>query len=156
MAGTMGFIESPEYYSNSERYYQQLKAHQIYFLQLWRQGKDLWNRWHRENPDTVVDFSGVVFPDDCANFAKYEFGSDAIFTKAKFRGDVDFEGVRVSCYLDFSHAEILGNADFSNAEVGFEAFFNDMKIHGNIDISGLSFYDSKMEKISIPVQRQLN
>jgi hypothetical protein len=67
------------------------KYDQDFFLALALKGKDAWNQWRRDpaNKDIRVTFAGVDFsvaPLDQINFAGFEFGEGADFSKCIWPG----------------------------------------------------------------------
>lgn len=95
-------------------------------LELHAQGKDAWNKYMREHPDTNVkffsdlrnnpDFAGFIFPRK-ANFARAEFltSHKCNFSGAEFRGECDFSGAEFRGLSDFSRAGFSKKCDFSFA-----------------------------------------
>ena len=67
-------------------------------IDLWQQGRDVWNAWVAENPVADIDFSGV-------DFSKY--------------GDVSFAGFRFpNGKKDFSET-VFGDGDVSFSRATF-------------------------------------
>lgn len=117
-------------------------------VNLWLDGKDVWNKWIAENPDAKVDFSRIdfsiygdvffagfhfptgnggvtferaLFGDGGVNFENAEFGDDGIFFfNASFgKGDIDFSNSTFgSKGVDFSHVKFDGG-DVSFSGVSF-------------------------------------
>ena len=88
-------------------------------IDLWQQGRDVWNAWVAENPVADIDFSGV-------DFSKY--------------GDVSFASFRFpNGKKDFSETVFGdGNVSFSRATFGEGniVFFHANFSEGNVSFRG--------------------
>lgn len=104
-------------------------------LELYLQGKEVWNRWVEENPDASIDFSGI-------NFSKYQGDSQlsADFSDFHFPGGV----------VDFS------NTIFGNHLVSFtRAIFNSVYVrfnNANFGNGGVNFYFARFSKTNMRVE----
>lgn len=123
-------------------------------MELWRQGKDAWNNWVKQNPEadvsfkrtdfsieprTIVNeevglhFKGFCFPNGLINFSFVNFGDGYInFSDTQFG-----EG-----YVDFSKSNFgEGYVDFSNSNFkeGNVAFTRTQFIKGHVDFSFAQF-----------------
>ena len=121
-------------------------------LELWRQGKDAWNKWVEEHPEAdvyffgtdfskernvkdvnVISFRDFLFPSGEISFCGATFGAgDVDFSEAEFgAGDIDFSHtIFGEGYVDFSDASIgEGDVDFSYTKFG----------EGRVDFSHTKF-----------------
>jgi hypothetical protein len=108
-------------------------------IELWKKGKEEWNKWVEEHPDTPVsfedvdfshhttpekgtNFEGFHFPNAFLRFTDTKFGDgDVSFHKAKFGdGDVSFTNAKFGDGgVLFHNAQFGdGNVSFNNAEFG--------------------------------------
>ncbi|MGH7004797.1 MAG: pentapeptide repeat-containing protein, partial [Alphaproteobacteria bacterium] len=93
-----------------------------------RQGRDVWNKWRRRQPDEPVDFSRIDFTaPDCGkiSFAGFEFGPRADFSHCVF-GGADHRGVAakdISPYAPEIAPFLNGGAWFYGARFGDGANF---------------------------------
>lgn len=114
-------------------------------LALWRQGKDYWNEWVKNNPHASVDFSGVDFskerleqsPD--IDFSEFTFpDGDITFWKANF-GDG---------YVDFSNTT-FGNGKLNFSQVTFgkgtKSFCRASFKSSTIEFNGSAFNDGMVD-----------
>ena len=121
-------------------------------LDLWRQGREAWNRWIKLNPNREISFIDVDFSNQRdsegnISFEGYNFGNGNVdFSITTFGdGDVNFaNAVFGDGDVDFSHSTfgkgylIFSGVTFSNGDVNFVAAeFDD----GYVDFSYASFGD---------------
>ncbi|MGB0938003.1 MAG: pentapeptide repeat-containing protein [Colwellia sp.] len=103
-------------------------------VELWLKGKDEWNLWMKNHPDTYVDFNHVNFtPDSLASVAPDEdlaiYGKHHRYLKTIsfegyiFNGGADFTGANFPSPTHFDDARFEGEAKFTGAKFGGEASF---------------------------------
>ncbi|MDP2697062.1 hypothetical protein [Thalassospira sp.] len=124
-------------------------------LDLWRKGRDVWNRWIDQHPGWNISFDGVDFSTERNSegklfFAGYHFGDgDVNFSGTTFgNGTVNFSGATFGDGdVNFRHASfgkgnlIFSNANFGNGDVNFSfATFED----GNVKFSKATFGDGEV------------
>ena len=105
-------------------------------LALWRQGKDVWNKWVKEHPKANVDFSKVDFSIErkekfIIDFAYFNFPSGNVFFNGATFGDggVNFSG---ATFGD-------GNVNFSRATFGDGEYqFEKITSKGHADFSQIN------------------
>ena len=108
-------------------------------LALARQGADAWNKWRRENPEEVVDFSGVDFTQDenwQLSFSEFEFGNRTQFKKAIFGNMAKFAHTTFGDLTNFSSATFGNSALFEGATFGNRANFSSAMFGNNSRFSG--------------------
>lgn len=133
-------------------------------LNLWRQGRDAWNRWIDQHPGWDINFAFVNFSTKRAanvtpSFARYHFGDGNVdFSFANFGdGTADFSYADFGdCNVKFFGANFSANivsfsrATFGDGDVDFgAAIFGDGYVdfsettfgNGNIDFSSATFGD---------------
>ena len=98
-------------------------------LQLFQQGKSIWNQWVEDNPDASIlidddqpikwnNFEGYKFPKGGINCIRAWFTQEVSFKGAEFLGGiVNFNGASFEKGCDFSYAK------FNNTEVDFSRTF---------------------------------
>ncbi|QPB85864.1 hypothetical protein CWC22_022960 [Pseudoalteromonas rubra] len=133
-------------------------------IDLWLQGKEIWNKWVEENPIADVDFAKADFAKyDTVSFEGYKFPKGYVsFIRAKFgEGRVSFSGAQfgkggVSFYntqfgegrVSFMRAKFgEGNVYFSGAKFdkGDVSFFNTQFGEGKVDFSGAQFGEGRVD-----------
>ena len=108
-------------------------------LQLHAQGKDAWNKYMRENPDTNVKFEGEI--SNC-DFSGYRFKGITSFKEVIFRKKTKFYNAIFDYDVDFSGSKFMGSVNFDETifhKVNFfEAIFDDKRQLNHKDIYELS------------------
>ncbi len=119
-------------------------------LDLWRQGRDAWNRWIDQHPHAMISFAGVDFSSERdsegdLSFANYHFGNGHVYFSGATFGDGNLNFSKATFgdgYVDFSNANFgdggvnFSKATFGNGGVDFsESTFG----NGDVDFSKVSF-----------------
>lgn len=136
-------------------------------LNLWRQGREVWNSWINENPGCNISFDGVDFSryrdsDGNLSFTGYCFGDGNVhFNGATFGdGNVIFakvtfgDGHLIFAKVIFDSGDVIfTNATFGKGVIDFsEAAFSDCNViftnsnfgDGYVDFFKATFADSNM------------
>lgn len=119
-------------------------------VELWLKGKDEWNLWMKNHPDTFVDFNGVNFtPDSLASIAPNEdlalYGKHHGYLKTIsfkgyiFNGDADFSGARFPSPTYFNGAIFEGATEFTRAIFGSDASFSNTIFNSHANFSNVEF-----------------
>lgn len=119
-------------------------------VELWSKGKDEWNLWMKNHPDTHVDFNHVNFtPDSLASVAPDEdlaiYGKHHGYLKFIsfegfiFNGDADFSGAKLPSPTSFNGARFEGEAKFTGAKFGGEASFTNTIFNSHANFSNAIF-----------------
>lgn len=102
---------------------------------LWKSGKEVWNNWVHDNPDSNINFNNFDFTGhvvDEVSFRGYHFPSGFVdFEKAIFDDlQVDFSNAHFHGTVSFSDVHFNGNSiDFSNAIFTSDAQFIEMEFN---------------------------
>jgi len=91
-------------------------------LALVAKGKDAWNKWVEANPETEVNFSGIVFEGE-VSFRGFTFPKETTFSSATFSGHARFDSATFSGHARFDSATFSGYAGFDSATFSDDAWF---------------------------------
>lgn len=119
-------------------------------VELWLKGKDEWNLWMKNHPDTYVDFNHVNFtPDSLASVAPDEdlaihgkhhrYLKTISFKGYIFNGGADFTGATFPSPTHFDDARFEGSTEFSGVVFGSDAGFSNTIFNSNANFSNVEF-----------------
>lgn len=130
-------------------------------LHLWFQGKDAWNNWVEENPETLISFQGFEFSlsvikstlanriasneiDDLdnlsslINFSGFKF-KNVVFDESTFRGKVSFASAVFEGEASFDKASFKEGVIFSRTTFNSIASFLNTYFYETTEFSHVSF-----------------
>ena len=119
-------------------------------IDLYKQGKNAWNKWAEAHDGWTVDFNGMTFePNEDKSFEGFIFPGRVIFSSANFGGgNISFRGAKINGGNISFRRTVFGDGDilFDKADIsGCTILFNRANFcNGNLSFCNSNFSNSRL------------